>query len=54
METITGFLVTAGIRTLEAIFVLGVLGSAVVFILSTIEDLGDIFTKDVVPGKDTD
>lgn len=45
---------TAGIRILETMFVLGIAGSALVVVLSAIEDLREIFTKDVVPGKDTD
>jgi hypothetical protein len=53
MDAFTQFFVIAGIRVLEAIFVLGILGSAVVFILSAIDDLRDIFKSDV-PGRETD
>jgi hypothetical protein len=53
MEALKWFLVTAGIRVLEVIFVLGILGSAVVLVLSAIDDLGAIFKKDIST-KETD
>ncbi len=53
MDAFKQFFVIAGIRVLEAIFVLGILGSAVVFILSAIDDLRDIFKSDA-HGKETD
>ena len=40
------FLVTAGIRLLEAVFAFGIIGSALVVILAGIEDVREIFKKD--------
>jgi hypothetical protein len=40
------FMLTAGIRIIETLFVLGILGSAVVVILTTIEDVRTLFKKD--------
>jgi hypothetical protein len=39
-------MLTAGIRIIETLFVLGVVGSAVVVILTTIEDVRTLFKKD--------
>ena len=47
MEAFTRFLVTAAIRILEGIFAFGILGSALVVILAGIEDLREVFKKDV-------
>lgn len=41
-------LLTVTLRILETLFVLGLIGSAFVVVLSGIEDLGEIFTKDKV------
>ncbi len=54
MKAFSWFLVTTGIRILEGVFVLGIAGSAVVFILSAIDDVRDIFAKDVARGKGAD
>jgi len=45
MEAFTRFLVTAGIRFLEAIFAVGIVGSAVVIVLTGIEDFRDMFRR---------
>jgi hypothetical protein len=39
-------LLTVAIRILESMFVLGVLGSAIVVILTSIEDFRTLFNKD--------
>lgn len=39
-------LITIALRVLEAMFVLGVIGSAVVVILTSIEDFVTLFKKD--------
>lgn len=39
-------MLTAGIRTIEVLFVVGVAGSALVIVLSTIEDVKTLFKKD--------
>ena len=39
-------LLTIAIRVLEAMFVLGLAGSAVVVVLTSIEDFRTLFTKD--------
>ncbi len=39
-------MLTAGIRIIETLFVLGVVGSGVVVILTTIEDVRTLFKKD--------
>jgi hypothetical protein len=39
-------MLTAGIRLIETLFVLGVLGSALVVVLTTIEDFRTLFKKD--------
>ena len=44
-------LVTIGIRLLEAIFVFGIVGSALVVLLAGVEDLREVFQKDK-PGRD--
>lgn len=43
--------ISLGVRILEALFFIGLLGSAIVVIWSFIEDMATIFTKDepVVP-----
>jgi hypothetical protein len=40
------FLVTFGIRLLEAIFAFGIIGSALVVLLAGVEDIREIFQKD--------
>lgn len=40
------FVVRVLIRILEGMFVLGVLGSAVVWILTTLEDIENMFSRD--------
>jgi hypothetical protein len=40
------FMLTAAIRTIEVLFVIGVAGSALVVILTTIEDFRTLFKKD--------
>ena len=40
------FLVIAGIRLLEAIFAFGIIGSALVIILTGVEDVREVFKKD--------
>ena len=47
MEAFLRPLVTAAIRILEGIFAFGVLGSALVVILAGLEDLHEVFKKDV-------
>jgi hypothetical protein len=47
MEASTRFVVTPAIRILEGIFAFGILGFAVVVILAGIEDLREVFKKDV-------
>ncbi len=44
---VTRFLTTAGIRLLEAIFFFGIAGSALVVILAGIEDIREMFKKEV-------
>ncbi len=39
-------MLTAGIRTIEFLFVIGVAGSALVIVLTTIEDVKTLFKKD--------
>jgi hypothetical protein len=53
MEAFTRLLVTAAIRILEGIFVLGILGSALVLILGSVQDIRDLFKKDVSAEKET-
>lgn len=43
---VTRFLITSGIRLLEAIFALGIIGSALVVILAGLEDVRELFRKD--------
>lgn len=42
-------LMTTAIRVLEAMFVVGVLGSALVVVLTSIEDFRTLFKKDNEP-----
>ena len=42
-------LITIAVRTLEATFVLGIIGSAVVVVLTSIEDFRTLFKKDNEP-----
>jgi hypothetical protein len=49
VEAFMRLFMTVGIRILEAMFAVGALGSAIVLILATVEDLRDIFEKDAVP-----
>jgi len=42
-------LITIAVRALEAMFVLGLLGSALVVVLTSIEDLRTLFKKDNEP-----
>ncbi len=42
-------MLTAGIRIIETMFVVGVLGSGLVVILTTIEDVRMLFKKDNTP-----
>jgi len=42
-------LATIGIRILEVLFVVGVLGSLAVFLAATVEDVEVILDKDVSP-----
>ncbi len=46
---VTRFLTTAGVRLLEAIFFFGIAGSALVVILTGIEDIREMFQKEVPP-----
>jgi hypothetical protein len=39
-------LITIAVRALETIFVVGLIGSAIVVILTSIEDFGTLFKKD--------
>jgi hypothetical protein len=39
-------MLNAGIRIIETLFVLGVLGSALVVVLTTVEDVKMLFKKD--------
>jgi hypothetical protein len=39
-------MLTAGIRTIEVLFVVGVAGSALVIVLTTIEDVRTLFKKE--------
>ena len=52
MEAFTRFLVTGAIRILEGIFIFGILGSALVLILISVEDIRDLFEKDASAGKE--
>jgi hypothetical protein len=45
----SNFMLTAGIRIIETLFVLGVVGSGVVVILTTVEDVRTLFKKDNEP-----
>jgi len=49
MLSISGALVHGAIYLLEAIFALGVIGSAAVVLLAGIEDLREVFEKDEQP-----
>jgi hypothetical protein len=42
-------LITIAVRILEAMFVLGLIGSAVVVVLTSIEDFRTLFKKDNEP-----
>ena len=42
-------MLTIAIRTLETMFVLGIIGSAIVVILTSIEDFRTLFKKDNEP-----
>ena len=42
-------LITIAVRVLEAMFVLGIIGSAVVVVLTSIEDFKTLFKKDNEP-----
>jgi hypothetical protein len=42
-------MLTAAIRTIEVLFVVGVAGSGIVVILTTIEDVRTLFKKDNQP-----
>jgi len=42
-------LITIAVRTLETMFVLGIIGSAVVVVLTSIEDFRTLFKKDNEP-----
>jgi hypothetical protein len=42
-------MLTIAIRIIEALFVIGVLGSAMVVVLTTIEDFKTLFKKDNEP-----
>ncbi len=42
-------LITIAVRVLEAMFVLGIIGSAVVVVLTSIEDFRTLFKKDNEP-----
>jgi preprotein translocase subunit Sss1 len=42
-------MLTIAIRTLETMFVLGIIGSAIVVILTSIEDFKTLFKKDNEP-----
>jgi hypothetical protein len=42
-------LITIAVRTLEAMFALGLIGSAIVVILTSIEDFRTLFKKDDEP-----
>lgn len=42
-------LMTIAVRTLETMFVLGIIGSAIVVILTSIEDFKTLFKKDNEP-----
>jgi hypothetical protein len=53
MEAFTRFLVIAAIRSLEGMFFLGILGSVVVLILVSIQDIRELFEKDVSAGRET-
>lgn len=44
-----GLLVTFGVRLLECVFALGLAGSAVVLVLSGIEDMETLFGSDDAP-----
>lgn len=44
---VTRFLTIAGIRLLEAIFAFGIVGSALVIILAGVEDVREIFKKEI-------
>ena len=47
-------MLTIVIRVLESMFVLGVLGSAVVVILTSIEDFATLFSKESKPASQPD
>jgi hypothetical protein len=47
-------LVSISIRVLEALFVIGVLGSLAVFVVATVEDVEVILDKDVSPQTSLD
>lgn len=44
-----GFLITAGIRLLEAMFVLGWAGTAIVLLLTAVEDVETLVEPDEPP-----
>ena len=45
-------LTTVLVKALEVIFLAGVAGSAVVLVLTTIEDIASMLEKEVAPGVD--
>jgi hypothetical protein len=54
MGTLARLLLTFGIRILEAIFALGIIGSALVILLAGIEGIREVFTRDVSAKEGTD
>jgi len=54
MDTFTAFLATAASRMLEGVFVFGILGSALIIIFAGIEDLREVFKKEISAKEETE